>query len=540
MLLDAPQSSGITPSHAQIVAKQLYGLDVTAASLPGELDENFHLIARDQTEYVLKIMRPDCDLELVELQGRALKHLASFPVPRVLGSIAIAAEGRLVWMLNWLPGRPIAQIRPHSPELLFNLGRLLGRMDLTLQSFSHPAAHRDLKWDLTRASWIRGYFHHIVDPARRRLVERILVNYESETVPLFPKLRHSIIHGDANDYNVLVHNGESALIDFGDLHYSVTVAELAVACAYASFGETDPLAAIRHVVRGYHESNPLSAGEFEALFPLILTRLAVSVTNSAYRKTISPGDPYITVSEDPAWAAIEKLSAIHPHLALYTLRGSGPSIAIPVAHEPARLLDGIDLAGAMVFDLSAGSLLLGADPRNQETAKLTETLFGAMREAGTNVGIGRYNEARLLYTAPFFASGPHPTDERRTVHLGLDLFAEAGTAVCAPIAGSVHAYRINARQQDYGPVVILRHEDANGHLFFTLYGHLSVDCLDDLGIDQPIAAGERIGFLGAPDENGDSAAAPALPDHHRSPRPGHRFSRRRLRQPARPLAQPVA
>ncbi|HLX44292.1 MAG TPA: aminotransferase class III-fold pyridoxal phosphate-dependent enzyme [Bryobacteraceae bacterium] len=503
MLLDAPQSSGITPSQAQLVAKQLYGLDVTAAALPGELDENFHLISRDQTEYVLKIMRPDCDLELLELQGRALKHLAAFPVPRVVGSIAIAAEGRLVWMLSWLPGRPLAQLKLHSPDLLFSLGRLLGRMDGALQNFSHPAARRDLKWDLTRASWIRGYLHYIPDPARRRLVERILARYEAETIPLIPTLRHSVIHGDANDYNVLVHKGDPALIDFGDLHYSVTVAELAVACAYASFGESDPLGAIRHVVRGYHESNPLSAGEFEALFPLILTRLAVSVANSAHRKTLSPHDPYITISEEPAWAAIEKLSAVHPHLALYALRGSGPSVAIPAARKPSQLLGGIDLASATVFDLSAGSLMLGADPGNQQTPKLTETLFAAMREAGTKVGIGRYNEARLLYTAPFFASGPHPTDERRTIHLGLDLFAEPGTPVCAPIAGAVHAYRVNARRQDYGPVVILRHEDANGQMFFTLYGHLSIDSLEDLGIDQPIGAGERIGTIGVPEENGD-------------------------------------
>jgi 4-aminobutyrate aminotransferase-like enzyme/Ser/Thr protein kinase RdoA (MazF antagonist) len=381
------------------------------------------------------------------------------------------------------------------------VGRLLGRMDVALQNFSHPAAHRELKWDLKRASWIRGYLHHIHDASQRRLVERVLLKYQTETVPLLATLRHSVIHGDANDYNVLVHKGEPALIDFGDLHYSVTVGELAVACAYAAFDEFNPLDAIRQVVRGYQEANPLSAAEFEALFPLILTRLAVSVTNSAYRKTVSPADAYVTVSEKSAWAAIEKLSSVHPRLALYTLRGAGPSVAIPSAAS--RLLGDVDLSNAMVFDLSAGSLLLGANPMNQESARLTETLFGAMRAAGTKVGVGRYNEARLLYDAPFFASGPHPTDERRTIHLGLDLFAAPGTPVYAPIDGSVHAFRVNSRRQDYGPVVILRHEDLNGQIFFTLYGHISVDSLEDLGIDQPIAAGERIGTIGTTEENGN-------------------------------------
>ena len=30
---------------------------------------------------------------------------------------------------------------------------------------------------------------------------------------------------------------------------------------------------------------------------------------------------------------------------------------------------------------------------------------------------------RPIYTAPEFASGPHPTDEHRTIHIGLDFFA---------------------------------------------------------------------------------------------------------------------
>src|SRR2546430_9677051 len=36
---------------------------------------------------------------------------------------------------------------------------------------------------------------------------------------------------------------------------------------------------------------------------------------------------------------------------------------------------------------------------------------------------------RSLYSAPLFGSAGNPTSERRTIHLGIDLFAEQGTTL---------------------------------------------------------------------------------------------------------------
>jgi 4-aminobutyrate aminotransferase-like enzyme len=246
----------------------------------------------------------------------------------------------------------------------------------------------------------------------------------------------------------------------------------------------------------------------DALFPLILTRLAVSVTNSTYLKAVHPGDAYVTVSEEQAWAALETLQAVPVNLAAYTFRnacGLTPVRRTQMVTDGLRsqqfapVLCDVSFAPLPVFDLSVASTMLGADPAAQDTATLTRTLFDRMRRAGAQVGIGRYNEARLLYTAPFFGSGPHPIDERRTIHLGLDLFAEPGTAVCAPLAGTVYALANNTQRLDYGPVVILCHEPE----FYTLYGHLNADSIEHLSIDQRIAAGQQIGSIGEPPENGD-------------------------------------
>ncbi len=499
MLIEARPRRRIAETEAARIAKQLFHLDITAASMDGEYDDNFRLDDRAGPRYVLKIMRPGCERAFLDFQVQALQRLADLPVPRVAGSVQKTEDGRGVWLLGWLPGRLLAATSPQTGEMNRALGKLLGSVDRALEGFDHPAAHRELKWDLKRASWIREYLSYLGDG--REVVERVLERYESQVAPLLGRLPHSVIHGDANDHNVIVNAGELSLIDFGDLHYTATVCDLAIACAYAACGSDRPLMAISQVACGYQETHPLTDRELEVLLPLILTRLAVSVTNSAYLKTVAPGDPYLTVHEKPAWAALRKLAAVHPRLGLYSLRGFAPNPRIS-ARDAAPLLENIDprKEGYLVFDLSVGSLMLGADPRAMEEPALTKTLFEKMREAGVKIGIGRYNEARLLYSSPLFGAG-HPTEEHRTIHLGIDLFAEAGTAICAPLAGWVHAFQNNRQPLDYGPVVILRHE-ADGEAFFTLYGHLSVDSLEELCIDLPIAKGQHIGRIGSPPENG--------------------------------------
>jgi len=527
-------SSRFGEQDAVRLARGFYGLSAAARALPGEYDDNFQLTTGTGTAFVLKVMHPGRDRAFVDMQCRVLEHLAgrvpALALPRVqrtLGGEAIAttqaADGsaRLVWLLSYVPGRLLAETRPHAPELLRSLGRLLGRMDAALADFTHPAAERELKWDFARAGWIREHLHRIGDPSRRALVERVLALYEAEVVPALPRLRCSVVHADANDYNVLVNAPHAeprevvSVIDFGDMLRTVTVAEVAVAAAYALLDKRDPLSAAAHVVAGYHGAFPLEEAEITLLYPLICTRLCVSVVNSACRSAAEPDDPYLGVSERPAWEAIERLAAIHPRFACHVFRRACGLPPVAESDEVVRWLKaragtfapvlGVDLRTepCLVLDLSVGSLMLGADPAALETPALTETVFREMRSAGVAVGVGRYDEARPIYTSAAFASGENPTDEHRTVHLGIDLFAAPGTPVSAPLDGVVHRLANNASPKDYGPFIILRHETGAGREFHTLYGHLGPSCLAELSVGQRVACGRRIAEVGAPPANGD-------------------------------------
>src|SRR5262249_32152651 len=148
--------------------------------------------------------------------------------------------------------------------------------------------------------------------------------------PLLPRLPRSLIHNDANDGNVLVGRPEAdprerevtGLLDFGDMIEAWTVVELAVAIAYAVFEQPDPLAGAAPLAAGYHSLRPLSDDELSAVWTLACVRLCTSVCLSAHRRTAEPGNPYLLVSEAPAWEALARMREIHPRLAQYRLRAA--------------------------------------------------------------------------------------------------------------------------------------------------------------------------------------------------------------------------
>jgi 4-aminobutyrate aminotransferase-like enzyme/Ser/Thr protein kinase RdoA (MazF antagonist) len=512
------------------LAQELYGITASARELPSERDQNFHLKDDPDGEFVLKIANVAEKKEVLDFQNKVLEHLAerdnAVAWPRVCATkrgerIATVKDPdgstHLVRMLTYVPGVPLADARPHTPELLRSLGRFLGQMDKSLQEFSPLVPPRDLKWDMKNASRvINNYIEHIANPERRAIVEHFLQEFEQHVVPVLPALRASVIHNDANEYNVLVSDQRVVgIIDFGDMVDGYPVCDLAIAVAYTMLGKTSPLAAATHVVGGYHEVFPLTERELAVLFYLICMRLCLSVIISAHQQKLEPDNHYLKVSEQPAWAALEKLITVSPQLAHYIFRDACHLLPCPQSAAVVQWLKdhqdklgpvvAVDLKTApkVIFDLSVGSLEIGNPDELSDTKALTDVLFGRMKAANAEVGIGRYNEARLLYTGDVFKSESDEIQEQRTIHSGIDLFMEPGSPVFAPLDGVVHSFRNNAAPLDYGPTIILQHEVDNGRLeFLTLYGHLSEDSLEGPYEGKPVKKGDQIAQIGNYPTNG--------------------------------------
>jgi Ser/Thr protein kinase RdoA (MazF antagonist) len=309
-----------TQAEALALAKQDFGIAGAVSALPSERDQNFLIVGEGGEKFVLKIANAQDRPELLDFQNQAMRHVEeSAPgcrVQRVVSSsrggdvvrVRQSGTGRehCVRLLTWIDGELLAKCASRGPALFESIGAGLGKIDAALCSFTHPAMHRVLQWDLRRAGMAREHARLLPTPKRVH-VERLFAQWEGID---WSTLRHSVIHGDANDYNVIVGAGSMVgLLDFGDIVYSATVCELAIALAYIMLGEPEPLDVAAQVTRAYQRHYPLNKSERSALYPLVLSRLAISVCYSAHNRARNPTDPYQVVSEAAAWDLLERLDA---------------------------------------------------------------------------------------------------------------------------------------------------------------------------------------------------------------------------------------
>ena len=578
----------LAPEDAVAVAERHFPLAFSMAEpLPSDRDQNFLLTARDSgRRYVLKLAHAGEDGGVLDFQNRILEHLgrAGFSLSKTIfsrdGREVVETPGRedvtfLTRLLTWIPGEILSGANPQLPPLLHSLGSFLGSMDRSLEDFAHPAQDRELKWDLKHAETvIRSRIAHVDDPARRSLLEEMTGRFGQRLRPLVPYLRQSVIHGDANDHNVLVNQGTawmdpwdrrvSGLVDFGDAVRSYTVGEAAIAAAYAMMGKEDPFAAASHVVAGYHKALPLNEEEMAALFPLMGLRLCASVAIGSHQKELEPDNAYLTVSEAPAWALLDRLRDESMDLAHFIFRracevdpvpgsrlvvewlethggeaapvvGRDPTSSTPQAVEggsrqesvagggpadpewpgqdaaPGNQPVPLDLSAVPVhvFDLGVDSGEFGVAPEPEDAEGWTRTLFQRMEAMGALVGVGRYDEVRRWYTSDIFQAPTPGAPEWRTVHMGVDLFLPAGSPVFTPFDALVHSVALNAGPLDYGPTVILEHPVEGSHTpslrFWTLYGHLADDVLASLTPGEQLSKGAVFARVGDFPINGNWA-----------------------------------
>src|SRR5690606_8231024 len=121
-----------------------------------------------------------------------------------LGRVA-ARDGQqhYVRMVSWLSGQLYSASRKTS-ELFDSLGETLGRLDRALQGFGHPGGHRDFDWDIKQAGRSRDRLRFVEDAERRGILAHFLGRFEAGVAPRLRLLRAQVIHGDANDNNLLV------------------------------------------------------------------------------------------------------------------------------------------------------------------------------------------------------------------------------------------------------------------------------------------------------------------------------------------------
>jgi murein DD-endopeptidase MepM/ murein hydrolase activator NlpD len=134
-----------------------------------------------------------------------------------------------------------------------------------------------------------------------------------------------------------------------------------------------------------------------------------------------------------------------------------------------------------------------------DTRAFSAYVFNTMLSENQFIGIGGYDENRVIYRQRDHFTNQ---DHARSIHLGTDIWAEAGEPVYVPLAGEVHSFAYNNQFGDFGPTIVLKHALENV-TFYTLYGHLSLNALDGLFPGKIVTAGDKLATIGSFPENGD-------------------------------------
>jgi murein DD-endopeptidase MepM/ murein hydrolase activator NlpD len=214
----------------------------------------------------------------------------------------------------------------------------------------------------------------------------------------------------------------------------------------------------------------------------------------------APDDLPALIAASPAPVAA-RLRAADQGLLRAILRAGSGQPAITTAPRIVDHLRGITPESLFRPDVATSrTLALLTNDEHPDMPPFSDRRFDAWFAAkGVPYGIGTYGEDRSVYRTAQFADALSP--ERRTRHLGIDVFAPAGTPLFAPLAGRVLHLTYNADPLDYGHTLILEHR-ADDLRFFTLYGHLAGTLPTLLHPGAQVVAGQHIADLGDWPENG--------------------------------------
>ncbi|MEQ9406059.1 MAG: aminotransferase class III-fold pyridoxal phosphate-dependent enzyme [Cyclobacteriaceae bacterium] len=316
--------------------------------LDGYDNQNF-LIASEDAKYIFKTYRNSGEtLDQVEAENQTLLLFSDSngypnPVSFSDGSyckvLEVDKEKRICRMLSFLEGQFFAEVE-HSKNLFESFGRFLAQMDLTLQtSVNYTIQSRRWEWNITDLELNRKYIADIPEASKRSKVAYFFQQYNEHVLPVLPELRKSIIHNDANEWNILVKDDEvTGIIDFGDLAHSTLICELAVALTYACYDKEYPLKWAAYILNAYHRVLPLQEREISVLYYLIAARLCISVCNSAHSRKEKPENTYATSSEVKAWEMIDRWLAIGPIQAEQAFRE-----AVGLMNEPRRTTEELSM-----------------------------------------------------------------------------------------------------------------------------------------------------------------------------------------------------
>ena len=165
------------PAYPEILAGELVDklLEQIKPFSPGySLGETAEALSKEDDKFIIKIMRYPCDKVFLEGQIDFLKFIDKsdtfFPISKIYKSIKgndfeiLKDENgneRYVWIVRKIEGELFSDFKPKTNELMLDLGKKVGKLDLFSKHFTKDLRIKENKWNLTKPFWIENHFSKI-------------------------------------------------------------------------------------------------------------------------------------------------------------------------------------------------------------------------------------------------------------------------------------------------------------------------------------------------------------------------------------------
>ncbi|MFL2812519.1 MAG: aminotransferase class III-fold pyridoxal phosphate-dependent enzyme [Paracoccaceae bacterium] len=496
--------------------------------LNSEFDLNIEVSDHKDSKFIIKIMRNSCEKVFLEGQIDFLKFIDKsdtfFPVSKIYKSfkgndfeILKDENGneRYVWIVRKIEGELFSDFKPKSNDLMLDLGKKVGNLDLFSKRYTKNLRIQDNKWNLTKPFWIENHFSEIKDLKIKNILIEILNDFKGITSVL-QKLKSYWIHNDLNDQNLLVANNLgnlpeiSGILDFGDLSFCPTICNIAICSSYLLILPDVGLDKQLHFLKGYHNINPISVSELDILYTLIMVRIAVSYVNSVVMSKKKPKDPYVIISQKDTKNFLlqikenkDFITSRFRHVCGFSLSSSYEDVQMHLTSKSNSFFPAIkgDLNASNLINLDPQNCAIPQDPYDIKDSEALNLTGFAYKKNNDKIYLGKYLEPRLIYTSENFFESIDKNSNRRTIHLGIDVFCKKNTKVFCPDHGEVVLVDNCQERLDYGGFIVLKHFTSKGSCFFSLFGHLDPKSIN-LKIGQKVKKGKKIGKIGNNKING--------------------------------------
>ncbi len=496
---------------------------ISLKSFNSERDKNFLMQIEEKSKYVLKISNSKEMIGLLELQDYVLCELNKRPslrglIPKKIHSsikIYTDSDNRkcYVRILSYIKGKMYASIKQNS-NLEKSLGLLLGNLSSELKNIMKPEALRKFEWDPSDIKWI-GNFFYMFSGDKKKIIIKNLEEHNYFVTKNLNKLRFSLTHGDANNYNLVVNKNQiSGLLDYGDMIYAPTINDLSISLSYALMSSENIHLTLKNVIVSYHSIFNITFDEIFSLMTLVKSRLTITVVMAEKQRKKFPNNEYLSISEKDAWKLLYKLDSINPYFFIFLIRYF---CEYPISKNYEKIIAFLKVKSfSSILDCEINNL-------NKSIIKLSEKPFSTkkylqnhnilnrkinsyLKLNDSDIGIGLYKEKRQILKVHNYNS-QLISGKKKDMHLGIDIYAKAGTNIRSPLNGKVFTLNKNSAEHECRTKLILEHKINQYIKFYTIYGNLSKKSLVSLKIDQNIKKGNIIGQIG------NSNTKSALPEH---------------------------